>query len=84
MVSKWNVGRNDWIRLLAGLQEEGYQKEIPKHVLITKISQHWDMAHVSHIMRVMKDANTLGLIKAIGPATFEITAPELTEKEKEE
>ena len=83
MVSKWSIGRRDWINLLKQMQEEGYQKEIPRSVLIREISKFFDIAKVSQILRMMKDADELGILKMLSPTTFEITAEELM-KEKQE
>ena len=83
MVSMWRISRKDWIALLVQLQSEGYEREIPRQTLISRVSQHWDVASVSKILKILKDADALELIKVTSPSTFEITASELTTKAEE-
>ena len=81
MVSKWRIGRRDWVALLKQMQKEGYEREIPRQVLVKRVSMYFDIAKVSMILRMLKDADELGIIKVLSPSTFEITAEELVKEE---
>ncbi len=82
MVSKWCPTRTDWIIILTQAQKDGFRKEIPRNTLIQRVSNYYDIIDVKKILRMIKDADELGLVKVTSPSTFEITARELVGKDE--